>query len=55
MPKKLQLVVWMVGLGMKLKLFPCLGFLVSLFFWNKLSPLVLGLKVCWMRVYCHDS
>ena len=49
-PKKLLLVVWMVGLGMRLKLFPCLGFLGLLFFWNLLSLLALGLRVFWMRI-----
>ena len=43
--KSLLLVVWMVGLGMKLRLSPCLGFLVLLFFWSLLSLLVLGLRV----------
>ena len=38
--KKLLQVVWMVGLGMRLKLSPCLGSLVLLFFWSLLSPLV---------------
>ena len=32
--KKIRLVVWMVGLGMRLRLFPCLGSLVLLFFWS---------------------
>ena len=32
--KNLRLVVWMVGPGMKLRLFRCLGFLVLLFFWS---------------------
>ena len=32
--KSLLLVVWMVGLGMKLRRCRCLGFLVSLFFWS---------------------
>ena len=50
MPKKLLRVVWMVGLGMRLKLFPCLGSLVLLFFWSWLSPFVLGLKVFWMFI-----
>ena len=45
MLKNLRLVVWMVGLGMKLRLFRCLGFLVLLFFWSLLSPLVVGLRV----------
>ena len=33
-PKKLRRVVWMVVLGMKLRLSPCFGSLVLLFFWN---------------------
>ena len=33
-PKKLLRVVWMFGLGMRLKLSPCLGSLVLLFFWS---------------------
>ena len=49
-PKKLLQVVWMVGLGMRLKLSPCLGSLVLLFFWSSLSPLVLGLRVSWMLI-----
>ena len=32
--KKLLLVVWMAGPGMKLSLSPCLGSLVLLFFWS---------------------
>ena len=40
--KRLLLVVWMVGLGMRLRRFPCLGFLVLLFSWNLLSLLPLG-------------
>ena len=32
MLKKLRLVVWMVGLGMRLRLSPCLDSLVWLFF-----------------------
>ena len=32
--KSLLLVGWMGGLGMRLKLFPCLGSLVLLFFWS---------------------
>ena len=47
---RLLLVVWMVGLGMRLKLFLCHGSLVLLFFWSLLSPLVVGLKVFWMRI-----
>ena len=39
----------LVGLGMKLRLPPCLGFLVLLFFWSLLSLLVPGLSVSWMR------
>ena len=37
--KKLLRVVWMVGLGMRLKLSPCLGSLVLLFFWSWLRLL----------------
>ena len=48
--KSLLLVVWMVGLGMRLRLFPCLGFLGLLFSWNLLSLLALGLRVFWMHI-----
>ena len=42
--KSLLLVGWMVGLGMKLKLFP----LVLLFFWSWLRLLEFGFRVFWM-------
>ena len=48
--KSLLLVVWMVGLGMRLRLFPYLGFLGLLFSWNLLSLLAFGLRVFWMRI-----
>ena len=43
--KRLLRVVWMVGPGMRLRLFPFLGFLVLLFYWSLLNLLALGLKV----------
>ena len=36
--------------GMKLRLFRCLGFLVLLFFWSWLNPLVFGLRVYLMLI-----
>ena len=45
MLKSLRLVGWMVGLGSRLRLCLCLGFLVWLFFWSWLKLLVFGLRV----------
>ena len=39
---------WMGGLGMKLRHCRCPGFVVLLFFWIWLRPLVSGLRVFWM-------
>ena len=52
--KNLLLVVWMGGHGMKLRLCRCLGFLVLLFFWSWLRPLVSGHRSAGC-LYCHDS
>ena len=46
--KSLLLVVSMVGLGMRLRLFHFHGSLVWPLCWSWWSPLEFGLKVCWM-------
>ena len=50
MPKERLLVVWMVGLGMKLRLSLCLGSLVLLFFYGWLKLLEFVLRVFWMHI-----